>query len=90
MGQLGSNLGNSNITDPRQAKWGDLDRSEKGARLIAGTTRGLSQGFQNYQNQSAGSGQQINPMQFVSQGPQQPDFLKRAGGNPFFYGYGGQ
>ncbi len=53
MGQLAGNLGNKNVTDPNQAQWGDLDNSEKGARLIAGGTRGLAQGFSNYQQQNS-------------------------------------
>lgn len=52
MGQMMSNLGNSNVTDPSQARPGDLDQSEKGARLIAGGTKGLAQGFSNYQQQN--------------------------------------
>lgn len=52
MGQLGSNLQNSNVVDPRQAKWGDLDTSEKSARIIGGATTGLAKGFQNQQQQS--------------------------------------
>ena len=53
-GQLIGNLGNPNVTDPRQARPQDLDNSEKAARLIAGTTHGLAQGFQNYNQQKTG------------------------------------
>lgn len=52
MGQLGANLGNPNVTDPRQARPQDLDASEGGARMIAGGTKGLMQGFSNYQQQN--------------------------------------
>lgn len=52
MGQLASNLGNSNVTDPSQARPGDLDNSEKAARLIAGGTKGLTQGFAGMQQQN--------------------------------------
>lgn len=65
MGQLGANLGNPNVTDPRQARPQDLDANEGAARLIAGGTKGLMQGFSNYQQQKqalrqpAGGGMQI-------------------------------
>ena len=54
MGQTLGNLGNPNVTDPSQARPQDLDNSEKSARLIAGTTHGLAQGFQNYNQQKQG------------------------------------
>lgn len=55
MGQLAGNMQNPNITGPTQqrAQWGDLDSSEKGARLLGGATQGLARGFQNYQNQNS-------------------------------------
>lgn len=54
MGQFGANLGNPNITGPQQnqAQWGDLDPSEKGARIAAGGIGGLARGFQNYTQQN--------------------------------------
>lgn len=57
MGQTVGNLGNPNITGPAQqrAQWGDMDNSEKAARLISGTTQGLARGFQNYAQQSQGT-----------------------------------
>lgn len=87
MGQLGANLGNTNVTDPRQARPQDLDRNEMGARVIAQGTRGLANGFQNYQNQNS---------QMRSAGPQMgnvpvaqnPDlsYLMPKGNNLAFYG----
>jgi hypothetical protein len=55
MGSTMSNMQNPNITGPQQnrAQWGDLDTSEKGARVLSGAGQGLAQGFQNYQNQNA-------------------------------------
>ena len=53
MGQLGANLGNPNVTDPRQARPQDLSAPEMGARVLAQGTRGLAQGFQNYQGQNS-------------------------------------
>ena len=88
MGQLGSNLGNSNVTDPRQAKWGDLDNSEKGARMIGGAARGLGSGLQAYGGQmpQGGGMPQINPMQFAQRpNVQLPGMLPR-GNNLNFYG----
>lgn len=66
MGQLASNLGNSNITDPKQAQWGDMDNSERGARLLSGGMRGLGQGMQGMSQQSQGGAPMPVPM------PQQP------------------
>lgn len=81
MGQTAGNVFNPDIANPQQAKWGDIDSSEKTARLIAGGTKGLAQGFQNYQNQ----GQmmrgrmgmpQINPM--MEQQPVSPEYFQPA------------
>lgn len=94
MGQMASNLGNANVTNPQQAQWGDLDSSEKGARLLAGTTGGLAKGFQNYQNQNQAMRQgggmgAIQPQgaQMVDPGYFQP---KKGPNNLSFYGDGGQ
>lgn len=67
MGQFGTSLGNQNVTDPRQARWGDLDSSERAARLISGGARGFGQGLQNYMGQQMpqGAGKPIDPFQFV-------------------------
>lgn len=94
MGQLGSNLGNPNVVNPNQAKFGDLDASEKGARFLAQGTRGLAQGFQNYQQQGQamrgfGGAPQINPMMqqnvdssyFLPQQKQGPNNLAFYGGS---------
>jgi hypothetical protein len=103
MGQIGANLGNKNVVDPRQAQWGDLDSSEKSARLIGGGVQGLNRGMQNYNGQPQNSGmggfQMQTPQQpqvqlpgMTSQAQQNQDLIKRAGGmsnNPYFYGYGG-
>lgn len=94
MGQMAANMGNPNITNPQQAQWGDLDPSEKGARIAAGGIGGLAKGFQGYQQQNAqmrqgGGGVQI-PM--GGQQPVDPSYFqpqKRAN-NPFYGGYGGQ
>lgn len=88
MGQLGQNLGNANVTDPRQARPQDLDPSEMGARMLAQGTRGLAQGFQNYQGQNQalrqGGGSMPVPM------PQQPNVqlpgMLPRGNNLNFYG----
>jgi hypothetical protein len=53
MGQMLGNMGNPNVTNPQQAQWGDMDPSEKGARVLAGGTKGLAQGFSNYQQQNS-------------------------------------
>lgn len=74
MGQMAANLGNPNVTDPRQAKFGDLDTGEKGARILAQGTRGLAQGFNNYQQQN-------------SQLRRQPGMLPQ-GNNLSFFGEG--
>jgi hypothetical protein len=52
MGQMMGNLGNKNVMDPSQANWGDLDSSEKGARVGGAAMRGLGQGFSNYEKQN--------------------------------------
>jgi len=74
MGQLAGNLGNPNITGPKanQAQWGDLDSSEKAARLLAGTTGGLAKGFQNYQQQQQAMRQPRmgNTLSFYGEGSQ--------------------
>jgi hypothetical protein len=92
MGQMASNLGNSNVTNPQQAQWGDLDQSEKGARLLAGTTGGLAKGFQNYQNQNqamrqGGGGAMI---QAPAAQPVDPAYFMPRKNNLSFYGDGGQ
>ncbi|SRR6266566_3255493 len=101
MGQFASNLGNSNVMDPRQAKWGDLDNSEKGARVLGGAARGLGSGLQAYGGQMPQSGgiPQINPMQFGQQpnvqlpgmNPSQMNdpFARQLRGNNLAF-YGGQ
>jgi hypothetical protein len=55
MGQVAGNMGNPNITGPtaNRAAWGDMDNSEKGARVLSGATQGLAKGFQNYQQQNS-------------------------------------
>jgi len=99
MGQVAGNLGNPNITGPKdnQAQWGDLDSSEKGARLLAGTTGGLAKGFQNYQQQNQAMRQggsmgamapqqtapSVDPAYFMPQS-------QRTKNNLSFYGDGGQ
>lgn len=83
MGQVGANLGNPNVVNPKQAQWGDLDASEKGARLIGGAAQGLNRGMQAYNAQGQqGGGPQMNPMQFALPGPQAPDFMQQAIGQP--------
>ncbi len=95
MGQLGANLGNPNVTDPRQARPGDLDSNEQAARLIAGGTKGLAQGFSNYQQQNqqmrqGGGGGAPIPMatqpnvQLPGMDGQNP--FKMRGNNLAFYG----
>jgi hypothetical protein len=61
MGQLGSSMMNQNVTDPRQAKWGDLDNSEKLARTFAGAGRGLAGGL----NQQPQTGRMGAPSDFA-------------------------
>lgn len=56
MGQFLGNMGNTNVTDRNQANWGDLDTSEKGARVTSGVLRGLGQGMQQRQAPQAGRG----------------------------------
>jgi hypothetical protein len=102
MGSTIGNLGNKNVMDPNQAQWGDLDSSEKGARLIGGAGKGLLQGVQNYSQQNAalrqptggapmqmpGGAQPVDPSYFApSPNPfQQP---QRRGANMLnFYGQG--
>ena len=87
MGQMAQNLGNSNIMDPRQAKWGDLDASEKGARMIGGATRGLGAGLQAYGNQIPQTGRepQIIPMQSAQQPQVQLPGMMPKGNNLNFY-----
>lgn len=93
MGQLGQNLSNTNVTDPRQARPQDLSGSEMGARILAQGTRGLAQGFQNYQQQGqalrgGGGMPQINPM-MQSQPVDSSYFLpqqRRGANNLSFYG----
>lgn len=46
-------MGNSNVMDPSQAQWGDMDSSEKGARLLGGAIKGAGRGIQSYQQQNA-------------------------------------
>lgn len=52
MGQLGQNMSNPNVVNPQQANWGDMDTSEKLARVGAQGIRGLSNGVQNYYQQA--------------------------------------
>lgn len=71
MGQVGQDMQNKNVVDPRQAQWGDLDTNEKLARVGAQGARGLANGMQNYSQQAgalkpAGGG--VAPMQI----PQTP------------------
>ena len=100
MGQMMSNLQNPNVVNPGQAKWGDLDNTEKAARALGGFTTGLNSGFQNYLGQDArlrqqGGGGQFSPVSSV----QVPQFSAQnmpGGGagtgdrtkNPYFWGYG--
>lgn len=53
MGQTMSNLGNKDVMDPNQAKWGDLSGGEQAARVGGGAAKGLLSGVQGYQNQNA-------------------------------------
>lgn len=96
MGQVGSNLGNKNVVDPKQAQWGDLDNSERGARLLGGAAQGLNRGMQAYNGQQqGGGGPQMDPMQFAQQPqvspsmflPQNP-MTKKPSNNLSFYGGG--
>jgi hypothetical protein len=77
MGQTMGSLGNQNVIDPNQAKFGDLDSSEKTARIGGAAAKGLGQGMQNYQQQNsmmrnrgggAGGGGAMSP------DPQAPQF----------------
>lgn len=52
MGQIGQDMQNKNVVDPRQAQWGDLDTNEKLARVGAQGIRGLGNGMQNYYQQA--------------------------------------
>jgi hypothetical protein len=88
MGQMMSNLGNSNVTDTRQARPQDLDSSEMGARVLAQGTRGLAQGFQNYQGQNSqmrqgGGGAMQMP---GTPPPVDPSYFMPKGNNLAFYG----
>lgn len=53
MGQMASNLGNKDVMDPNQAKWGDLSGGEQAARVGGGAAKGLLGGVQGYENQNA-------------------------------------
>jgi hypothetical protein len=93
MGQLGQNLQNTNVTDPRQARPQDLSGNEMGARLIAQGTRGLAQGFQNYQGQNQMMRQGGGGMGFAPQAQPQvdPSYFqpqRRGPNNLNFYGEG--
>ena len=91
MGQTMGNLSDANVTDPSQAKWGDLDNSEKGARVMAGGIKGLSQGLQNYQGQNAAMGRGGGAVPLPSpQAPVSPDYFmpqqQQVKKNPFLPG----
>jgi hypothetical protein len=100
MGQTMANLGNKNVMDPSQAQWGDLDSSEKAARVGGGAAKGLLGGFSNMQNQNAqmrqpqpGAGGMapmapaapVSPDYFAPQAPQ-PSQIKKPGNNNFYGG----
>jgi len=75
MGQMMGNLGNKDVVDPSQAKWGDLDGSEKGARLLGGGLSGLGKGMATMGGGAMppqGGGPAIDPTQFA--GPKPPLF----------------
>ena len=91
MGQTAGNIFNPNVANPQQAQWGDLDPSEKAARLIAGGTTGLAKGFQNYQNQNAamrqgGGGMGFAPVQTPTVDASYFQPQKRGPNNLSFYG----
>lgn len=93
MGQIAGNMGNPNITDPQQARWGDLDSQERAARVAAGTTTGLAKGFSNYQQQNQALRQGGGGGAIVPQPTQMVDpnyFIPRKQNNLSFYGDGGQ
>lgn len=91
MGQMAGNMMNPNVANPQQAQWGDLDPSEKGARVLAGGIKGVGPALQNYFQQktqmaNSGGGPMIQPQQsqMVS-----PDFFqpqRRGANNLSFYG----
>lgn len=98
MGQMAGNLGNKDVMDPRQAQWGDLDSSEKGARIFGGASKGLLNGVNQYEQQNAmmrqGGGMapiapvsqpQVSPEMFAPQVPQNP-MTRKPGNNLNFYG----
>jgi hypothetical protein len=81
IGGFAKNLGNNNVTDPGQAKWGDLSGGEKGARLTSGVIQGLGNGLQDRQRQGAQMRQaQPAPIQVqpnpVLQNQFDPNYLK--------------
>ena len=80
---------NRNVTNPQQAQWGDMDPSEKTARLLSGVIGGAGKGFQNYQQQ----GQQMKQSQGMPGQMQGPSYngplystSNLPGKNPIFYG----
>jgi hypothetical protein len=88
MGQMAGNLANPNVTDPRQARPQDLSGGEMGARVLAQGTRGLANGFQNYQQQNsqmrqAGGGQMQMP---ATPSPVDSSYFMPKGNNLAFYG----
>jgi hypothetical protein len=73
MGSTMANLGNKDVMDPSQAKWGDLSGGEQAARVGGGAAKGLLSGFSNMQARPQGGG---NPMAPPPQAaPVSPDYF---------------
>ncbi len=100
MGSTMANLGNKDVMDPNQAKWGDLSGGEQAARVGGGAAKGLLGGLNNYNQQNAqmrqgGGGvvplpaQQapVSPDYFAPQAPQTSQ-IRKPGNNSAFYGGG--
>jgi hypothetical protein len=93
MGRTMSNLGNSDVVNPGQAKWGDLDNSERGARVLGGGIKGLGQGLQSMPQQPQMGGGSMAPIQPTAAAPVSSDYFnpqnpmrKPITNNSAFYG----
>ena len=89
MGQIGGDLMNRNVTNPQQAKWGDLDSSEKTARLSAGAIGGLARGAQGMNRpptQGMGGQMQFNTPSYNGPLFSTGNMPGSLGKNPIFYG----